>query len=176
MGDADPMGDQSVIVALGCNDKGAWPDCRAALEAAVARFPDEGITVIARSGWWASKAWPDPEDPPFLNGVAVVSTELDPHALLSALSRIEEAFCRQRGALNAPRTLDLDLIAYGRETGDCDGLILPHPRAEDRAFVMRPLTEIAPAWRHPVSGETARSLGERATVGADASLIFPAGR
>lgn len=166
------MGDQAVIVALGCNDKGAWPDCRTALEAAVARFADEEITVVARSGWWASKAWPDPEDPPFLNGVVAVFTALDPHSLLSALARIEQAFGRARGTLNAPRTLDLDLIAYGRETGDCDGLILPHPRAADRAFVMRPLAEIAPAWRHPVSGETAAALSKIATVGADAGLAF----
>ncbi len=147
-----------------------------ALEAAVARFEDEGITVIARSGWWASKAWPDPEDPPFLNGVVAVSTDLDPHGVMAALARIEQAFGRSRRALNAPRTLDLDLIAYGRETGDCDGLILPHPRAADRAFVMRPLAEIAPDWRHPVSDQTAAMLAKSATVGADASLASPAGR
>lgn len=172
----NPLGDGAVIVALGCNDKGAWPDCRTALEAAVAWFAEEGITVIARSGWWASKAWPDPEDPPFLNGVAMVATALDPHALMMALARIEAAFGRARSALNAPRTLDLDLIAHGRETGDLDGLILPHPRAADRAFVMRPLAEIAPDWRHPTSGETAQVLARRATVGADACLAFAAGR
>ena len=94
---------------------------------------------------------------------------------MTALARIEQAFGRTRRAMNAPRTLDLDLIAYGRETGDCDGLILPHPRAADRAFVMRPLAEIASDWRHPVSGQTAAVLATSATVGADASLAFPAG-
>ncbi|MDP2765427.1 MAG: 2-amino-4-hydroxy-6-hydroxymethyldihydropteridine diphosphokinase, partial [Brevundimonas sp.] len=112
-------------------------------------------------------AWPDPEDPPFLNGVVIVRTGLDPHALMAALGRIEEVFGRRRGAANAPRTLDLDLIAYGRVSGDLEGLILPHPRAAERRFVMGPLAEIAPAWRHP-GGDTAESLARRASIGKDA--------
>jgi len=168
MGAADL--DQAVIVALGCNDKGVWPSCRDALEAALARFRSEGIDVVARSSWWSSQAWPDPSDPPFLNGVVIVKTALDPHALMVTLGRIEEAFGRQRSTRNAPRTLDLDLIAYGRESGDCDGLILPHPRAADRLFVMGPLAEIAPEWLHP-SGGTASALAKTATVGLDARPI-----
>lgn len=160
--------DQAVIVALGCNDKGAWRDCREALEAALARFRAEGIDVLARSAWWRSDAWPDPTDPPFLNGVVIVRTAHDPHALMAALGRIEEAFGRRREARNAPRTLDLDLIAYGRLKGDLDGLILPHPRAAERKFVMGPLAEIAPGWRHPAGG-TAKALAGAATVGLDAS-------
>jgi len=159
--------DGAVIVALGCNDKGVWPSCRDALEAALTRFRAEGIDVLAQSSWWSSQAWPDPTDPPFLNGVAVVRTDLDPHALMAALGRIEECFGRQRTVPNAPRTLDLDLIAYGRERGDCQGLILPHPRAADRLFVMGPLAEIAPDWRHP-GGGFAKALAMTATVGTDA--------
>ncbi|MBW8302882.1 MAG: 2-amino-4-hydroxy-6-hydroxymethyldihydropteridine diphosphokinase, partial [Brevundimonas sp.] len=147
--------DEAVIVALGCNDKGAWRDCREALEAALARFRPEGIDVVRRSSWWRSKAWPDPDDPPFLNGVVIVRTAHDPHTLMAALGRIDEAFGRRREARNAPRTLDLDLIAYGRVSGDLDGLILPHPRAADRKFVMGPLAEIAPGWEHPAGGGAA---------------------
>ena len=160
--------DAAVIVALGCNDQGVWSSCCEALEAALARFRCEGIDIVARSSWWASQAWPDPSDPPFLNGVVVVRTAHDPHALMATLGRIEEAFARRRSAANAPRTLDLDLIAYGREQGECDGLILPHPRAADRLFVMGPLAEIAPEWRHPASGASASSLTGSATVGRDA--------
>ncbi|WP_269516393.1 2-amino-4-hydroxy-6-hydroxymethyldihydropteridine diphosphokinase [Brevundimonas subvibrioides] len=163
--------DDAVIVALGCNDKGVWSDCREALEAALARFRSEGIDVIARSSWWASQAWPDPTDPPFLNGVVMVRTAHDPHALMAALGRIEEAFGRRRVVPNAPRTLDLDLIAYGREQGDRDGLILPHPRAADRRFVMGPLAEIAAAWVHPGVGKTAKALAITATVGVDARSL-----
>lgn len=163
--------DSAVIVALGCNDKGAWSDCREALEAALARFRCEGIDVVARSSWWASAAWPDPTDPPFLNGIAFVRTEHDPHALMAALGRIEEAFGRRRGQRNAPRTLDLDLIAYGRLTGDLDGLILPHPRAAERRFVTAPLAEIAPDWRLPADGRAAAALVEAASVGLDAARL-----
>lgn len=168
--DGDLDLDQAVIVALGCNDKGAWRDCREALEAALARFRAEGIDILARSSWWRSAAWPDPADPPFLNGVVVVRTDLDPHALMAALGRIEEAFGRRRGLRNAPRTLDLDLIAYGRLKGDLEGLILPHPRAAERKFVMGPLAEIAPGWAHP-GGGSAGQLARQATVGEDASPV-----
>lgn len=167
--DGDLDLDAAVIVALGCNDKGVWPSCRDALEAALTRFRSEGIDVVVRSSWWSSQAWPDPTDPPFLNGVVIVRTTLDPHALMAALGRIEEMFGRQRSTQNAPRTLDLDLIAYGRERGDCDGLILPHPRAADRLFVMGPLAEIAPDWRHP-GGGFASALALTASVGTDARI------
>lgn len=159
--------DQAVFVALGCNDKGVWSSCREALEAALARFRPEGIDIIDRSSWWRSKAWPDPDDPPFLNGVVRVETALSPRALMAALGRIEDAMGRIRTARNAPRTLDLDLIAYGRLNGDLDGLILPHPRAADRLFVMGPLAEIAPEWSHPDGGR-ALELASQASIGADA--------
>jgi 2-amino-4-hydroxy-6-hydroxymethyldihydropteridine diphosphokinase len=166
--DADLDPGSAVIVALGCNDKGVWSDCREALEAALARFRPEGIDVVARSSWWTSQAWPDPTDPPFLNGVVIVRTAHDPQGLMAALGRIEAVFGRVRTAPNAPRTLDLDLIAYGRVQGDDAGLILPHPRAADRLFVMGPLAEIAPDWVHPVSGALAITLAREASVGMDA--------
>lgn len=160
--------DSAVIVALGCNDKGAWADCREALEAALARFRAEGIDVVARSSWWRSAAWPDPTDPPFLNGVVIVRTEHEPHDLMAALGRIEDAFGRQRTVVNAPRTLDLDLIAYGRLTGVLGSLVVPHPRAAERKFVMGPIAEIAPGWRHP-DGGAAAELAASAPVGKDAA-------
>lgn len=170
--DGEPDLDTVVIVALGCNDKGAWQDCREALEAALARFRIEGIDVLARSSWWRSEAWPDPADPPFLNGVVLVRTDHGPHELMSALGRIEEIFGRKRAGRNAPRTLDLDLIAYGREVGEFGGLILPHPRAHERKFVMGPLAEIAPGWIEPAAGRNAAELANAAPVGADASPIW----
>lgn len=141
-----------------------------ALEAALARFRAEGVDVVARSSWWTSRAWPDPADPPFVNGVVQVQTQLGPGALMAALARTEQAFGRRRTRINAPRTLDLDLVAYGRLSGDFDGLILPHPRSAERRFVMGPLAEIAPDWAHPHGG-TARELARRAPVGADAAPL-----
>lgn len=76
---------------------------------------------------------------------------------------------RERWARNAPRTLDLDLIAHGRRVLDEPGLVVPHPRAHERLFVMGPLAEIAPDWRHPVLEKTAAELVSATTVGRDAA-------
>jgi 2-amino-4-hydroxy-6-hydroxymethyldihydropteridine diphosphokinase len=163
--------DDAVIVALGANLKGKYPSLQALLEAALEAFGPEGLNVVRRSSWWRSAAWPDPTRPAYLNGVAVVETRLSAAEALAALARIEAAFGRRRGERNAPRTLDLDLIAHGRARLATPQLTLPHPRAAERRFVMGPLAEIAPGWRHPVSGETAERLAAKAAVGADAAPI-----
>jgi 2-amino-4-hydroxy-6-hydroxymethyldihydropteridine diphosphokinase len=158
-----------VVVALGSNMAGDFASSEALLEAALARFPEAGLPVRARSAWWRSAAWPDPKSPEYRNGVAVVEANGPPRAVLEALFSIEEAFRRTRSAKNAPRTLDLDLIAYGRRVIDAPGLQLPHPRAHERRFVMGPLAEIAPGWVHPVLGKTAADLAATAAVGRDAT-------
>jgi len=163
--------DESAVVALGSSLAGDYESREALLEAALRRFADLGLTVMARSGWWESAAWPDPSAPAYLNGVALVAPDLPPDEMLAALHAIERAFGRARGEVNAPRTLDLDLIAHGRLVLDGTGLILPHPRAHERRFVMGPLAEIAPTWRHPVYGGTARMMAAGATVGRDAAPI-----
>ena len=150
---------------------GGFASSEALLEAALARFPEAGLPVLARSSWWRSAAWPDPNAPEYRNGVALVEAKRGPQALLRALFSVEQLFARRRGARNAPRTLDLDLIAYGRLVLDEPGLKLPHPRAHERRFVMGPLAEIAPAWRHPVLGRTAQELAASAPVGQDATAL-----
>ena len=90
------------------------------------------------------------------------STALSPHALLALLHDVERAFGRVRGAPNAARTLDLDLLAYDDTVlAEPDGLALPHPRMLERAFVLQPLAEIAPEWRHPVAQASAAELAAR---------------
>jgi 2-amino-4-hydroxy-6-hydroxymethyldihydropteridine diphosphokinase len=160
--------DDAIVVALGGNLPGDFASSEALLEAALARFPQAGLPVFARSRWWRSAAWPDAKGNEYRNGVAIVEANGPASAVLEALFAIERSFGRIRGQPNAPRTLDLDLIAYGREVSDDAALILPHPRAHDRLFVMGPLAEIAPDWRHPASGRTAVELAEAATVGRDA--------
>ncbi len=162
--------DEAVVIALGSNLKGPFGSTRELLEAALGRFADEGLAIAQRSSWWRSAAWPDPDEPAFLNGIAFVETKRGPHETLAGLHRIERAFGRDRRRKNAPRTLDLDLIAYGRVVMDEDGLILPHPRAAERRFVMGPLAEVAPEWRHPETGERAEVLMERCEVGLDARV------
>ncbi len=163
--------DQAVVVALGSNLKGAYASSEALLEAALERFEAAGLRVAARSGWWRSAAWPDPAGPEYRNGVALVETTLGPREVLAALLAIEADLGRHRDERNAPRTLDLDLIAHGRTILDEPGLALPHPRAQDRRFVMGPLAEIAPGWRHPASQWSAASLAKVASVGADADPV-----
>ncbi len=157
-------------MALGCNLPGAYTSREALLEAALAALADEGLEVVARSTWWASAAWPDPSGPEYRNGVVLVRTDLPPAETLAALHRIEERFGRARGDANAPRTLDLDLVAHGRTVLEGD-VRIPHPRAHERLFVMGPLAELASAWIHPVSGEPAFRLAANATVGRDARSI-----
>jgi len=164
-------GDDAVIVALGSNLPAGFASSEALLEAALKQFPQAGLPVLARSGWWRSVAWPDAEGNEYRNGVAIVEANAPPKAVLEALFAIERAFGRIRSAPNAARTLDLDLIAYGREVVGGPGLILPHPRAHERLFVMGPLAEIAPDWRHSVSGRTAAQLAASATVGRDARPV-----
>ncbi len=112
--------------------------------------------LVAKSPLYSSPAWPDPTDPPFVNAVAQISTVMEPAALLAALHAVEAAFGRQRGQKNAPRTLDLDLLAYGNIRSDRPAL--PHPRFSSRDFVLAPLCDIAPDWRPPGGGRTAAEL------------------
>lgn len=155
-------------MALGSNLAGEFASCEALLEAALARFPEAGLILVARSRWWRSAAWPDPAGPEYRNGIALVEAQGGPNALLEGLFSIERAFARTRQDKNAPRTLDLDLIAYGRTVIEAPGLTLPHPRAHERRFVMGPLAEITPAWRHPLLDQTAAELAAAAPVGRDA--------
>lgn len=161
--------DEAIVVALGSNLCGDYDSSCAVLNAALQGFGEIGLIVKAKSSIWRSKAWPEPSDPDYLNAVAMVQSDLLPREVLGALHGLEARFGRSRTSVNAPRVLDLDLIAYGRLVLEDDAIILPHPRAAERRFVMGPLAEIAPGWRHPVSGETAAALAATALIGRDAA-------
>ena len=94
----------------------------------------------------------DATGPDYLNAVVRLEPRLAPHALLAALQRIEQVHGRQRPYRNAPRTLDLDLLLYGDQVIDTPTLTVPHPRLHERAFVLRPLAEIAPLLNVPGRG------------------------
>lgn len=126
---------------------------------------------MSRSSWWRSAAWPEPDGNEYRNGVALVEARLPPLATLETLLSLEAEFGRVRAQKNAARTLDLDLIAHGRTLMETPELLLPHPRAHERLFVMGPLAEIAPEWRHPRLGTTAAVLAGAATAGLDARPI-----
>ena len=150
-----------ILVALGANLPGPWGGPEAGVEEALQRFPSYGIKVDAVSALYRTSAITPYVQPDFINAVAKVECAFSPNAMLSQLHRIEAAFGRVRTQRWQERTLDLDLL-------DFDGLIwpetaanqltLPHPRLSARGFVLVPLAEIAPAWRHPVSGKSAHDL------------------
>jgi 2-amino-4-hydroxy-6-hydroxymethyldihydropteridine diphosphokinase len=165
--------DCEIVVALGGNLGNGGESSGDLLGRAFDAFPEIGLAVKAKSSFWRSLAWPDPADPPYLNAVCLVQTSLTPEAMLAALHALERRFGRERGPVNAPRPLDLDLIAYGRMVDPVGPPILPHPRAHLRRFVMGPLAEIGPDWRHPVSGATASRLAANATIGRDAAPVRP---
>jgi 2-amino-4-hydroxy-6-hydroxymethyldihydropteridine diphosphokinase len=114
---------------------------------------------------YRNPAWPDPTDPPFVNAVASLDTARDPESLMALLHELEQAFGRVRLQANAPRTLDLDLLDY-HGLVQAGPPVLPHPRMSDRAFVLQPLADIAPCWRHPVSGQSVAALLAALPAGA----------
>ena len=160
-----------VIIALGGNLSAGTYDSGSILAQAAARLQDEGLTITAASSLWRSLAWPDPSEPAYINAVVLVETSEDAPSVLALLHRVEAAFGRERQRPNQARTLDLDLIAYGDLVLDDLGLILPHPRAHERLFVMGPLCEIAPDWVHPVLKQRADALAASATIGVDAHPV-----
>ncbi len=158
-----------VFIAYGTNVLMDQTPVRQSLPYIVAQLKSHGIIVCKFSRMWLSRAWPDPNDPPYRNAMLQAHTALAPAAVLSILHALEAQAGRRRdGRSNAPRTLDLDLIAHGEAIIDADGLVLPHPRAHDRAFVMGPLAEISPGWIHPVLGRPAVELYRAATIARDA--------
>jgi 2-amino-4-hydroxy-6-hydroxymethyldihydropteridine diphosphokinase len=99
--------------------------------------------------------------PWFLNMVCLATTQMEPRALLDYVQAVQTALGRERGGERyAPRTLDIDILAYDDRVIEEPDLEIPHPRMVERAFVLEPLAEIAPEWRHPVEGKTAKELLE----------------
>jgi len=121
---------------------------------ALAALPGSHLTALS-SAWRSAPV--DAGGPDFLNAVAALDTTLPPLELLDALQAIEQAHGRERPYRHAPRTLDLDLLLHGDQVVDTPRLTLPHPRLGERAFVLRPLLEIAPELAHLAAGNAWRS-------------------
>lgn len=176
---AEPSENQALI-ALGANlpFEGRGPE--ATLHAALAALKDEGVRLVAQSRLFATPCFPPGAGPDYMNAAAVVAVPADWNAarILTALHRIEDRFGRKRAQRWGMRTLDLDLIALGSEVlpdaatqdrwrslaPDLQAretpaeVILPHPRLQDRAFVLVPLAEVAPGWTHPRLGVTVAQM------------------
>lgn len=162
-----------ILIGLGANL--AHPRLgapQATCEAALAALAAAGIGLCRRSRWYESAPMPPSDQPWYVNGVVAVEAGLAPAALLALLHRVEAALGRVRGEVNAARVIDLDLLDYaGLVRSGPEPPILPHLRIAERAFVLKPLAEIAPDWRHPVTGASVAALIAALPAGAAAEPL-----
>lgn len=181
-----------MLIALGGNLPGPLGPPETTLHAALTALEDMDFRLTATSGFLRSPAFPRGGDPDFVNAVAQVETSLSPQDALSRLHEIEADLGRDRHGRWAPRRIDLDLLACGstvlpdiatfrhwhdlpldrQKTRVPSGLVLPHPRIQDRAFVLVPVAQIAPDWVHPVLGTTAAQM-LAALPAADIAALRP---
>ncbi|HWW50075.1 MAG TPA: 2-amino-4-hydroxy-6-hydroxymethyldihydropteridine diphosphokinase [Xanthobacteraceae bacterium] len=154
-----------VLIALGGN----VGDVRATFGKAISMILGKTQAgLLARSSDYRTPPWGEEDQPPYINAVIRIDTPLDPHALLHTLHLIEARYGRDRKTERrwGPRPLDLDILAYDDIRLDKHGLILPHPRLFERAFVLCPLAEIAPDRK--IAGQTPReALARLSTEGIE---------
>lgn len=147
------------------------------MELALDLLDADGLPVVSRSKWYRTPAVPQGSGEDFVNGAVSIASELEPAEFLARLHAIERRLGRERETRWGPRTCDLDLLACGdlvapdrgtlREWMDLPparasavpgGLMLPHPRMHERAFVLRALADIAPDWVHPILGRSVETM------------------
>lgn len=184
---------RNVVIALGANLslRGAGP--KVTLERALATMADRGLVIRAASRMFSTPCFPPGAGPDYVNAAALIETDRTPREVLDLLHGIEAEFGRAREQRWGMRTLDLDLVCWGdRVLPDLatyrhwldlpldqqvrtapDQLILPHPRLQDRAFVLVPMADVAPDWRHPVQDLTVTEMIARLPV-EDAEAVTPA--
>lgn len=166
-----------ILLGLGANLPAAgYASPLATLEAALTELERRGLKILDRSSWWESAPVPLSDQPWYVNGVARLETPLGPEPLLALLHGVEAGFGRHRRVPNEARALDLDLLAYrDLVRNGPEPPILPHPRLAGRGFVLLPLAEILPDWRHPATGEAVRELIRRLPDGQTCRrLVSPA--
>ncbi len=162
------------------------------LQQALTVMADRGLVIRATSRLFSTPCFPPGAGPDYVNAAALVETDKSPEAVLDLLHQVEAEFGRARQQRWGMRTLDLDLVCWDdRVVPDAemfdhwlnlppddqrqaapDRLILPHPRLQDRAFVLVPMADVAPEWRHPVLGLTVTEMIERLPHG-DVAAVTP---
>jgi 2-amino-4-hydroxy-6-hydroxymethyldihydropteridine diphosphokinase len=152
----------SYAIALGSNRRSRHGSPAETLQAALAELKPLAVSKIHITPALG------PAGRGFANAVAIVESKLEPDELLAGLKAMERAYGRRPGRRWGPRVLDLDIILWSEGPWDGPGPIVPHPSFRERAFVLKPLAELAPGWRDPLSGLTVRQLLFRLTRRAPA--------
>lgn len=167
-----------ILIALGSNVTSSVGAPAQTLACAIDKLREEGVRIAAVSRFYSTPCFPAGAGPDYVNAALVARTQMPPAELLALLHKTEAAFGRERAERWGQRTLDLDLVAYDQlvlpdlETFEAwralpsdlqrmrapEELVLPHPRLQDRAFVLIPLRDVAPDWRHPVLGLTVAQM------------------
>lgn len=173
------MGPKVILIGLGANlSSDRWGPPKETLSAALTALEGDGVRVSARSSWYRSAPFPVSDQPWYVNGVAALETALPPAPLLALLRDVERRFGRVPAERWAARVIDLDLLAYRdvvSAPAEAPGSpVLPHPELHARAFVLLPLAEVAPEWRHPLLGRTAAELMRELPPGQRVEVL-PAG-
>ena len=145
------------------------------LDKAVEYLKDYNIKVIKKSSFYETESFPNKNNPKFINIVIEVSTQLNPEDLASKIMIVENKLGRKRGVKNQPRTCDIDIIDYNNKeikfTKNQFEFIVPHISLESRNFVLFPLKEILPNWKHPKSKESINTLIEKLPLDERNSIL-----
>jgi 2-amino-4-hydroxy-6-hydroxymethyldihydropteridine diphosphokinase len=172
-----------VLVALGANSPGPWGTPRETIAQALGEIERLNAELVAVSPLYETAAVGRARQPAYVNAVALLDTTLPPEALLRALKGIERCAGRRGGRPWGPRTLDIDIVDYAGLVRNWRGargafarpgarpLVLPHPLAHARPFVVKPLLDIAPAWRHPALKRRGHELWRKLSKRGQGSVL-----
>jgi len=149
-----------ILIGLGSNLDGPWGPPSSILRRAIGCLDSSGCCLISASALVRTSPYGKTDQPDFLNAVARITTRKTPEALLDYLQSIETQAGRRPAERWGPRPLDLDILDFNGIVRDTPPPVLPHPGIPHRPFVLRPIMEIAPRWRHPVLGRTAAQMLE----------------
>ena len=154
-----------IILALGSNLSSKYGDRYNNIELAISQLESYGIQIVKKSSFYESPSYPDKKNPKFINMIIAASTDLPPVDFASVLIFIEEKLERKRNKKNDPRTCDIDIIDFNGQILDFiyneHKFNVPHEKIEYRNFVLFPLKEILPDWKHPVSKKPVSILIEK---------------